>query len=225
MFAHMSTRHLQQASQRTLNHEQNENDESKATITQQPVVERRKTKRETLANYLKTSENIKKASSRHQARNSGNSSRNGCAEFQRQSSKTSLTSQQSGKKRRTGSTLGSTVKTLTNATMKSSSSVGKQIRRLGKTPTSTRGTVAAQMSNSIEMVRSGRAKITTTRNSNLKSSLDPGVVVLKKSSSPITRHENPTCLLEAQGQKSQKERSDEDNEDSDTPRQMHLDVF
>ena len=33
MFAHMSTRHLQQASQRTLNHDQNENDESKATIT------------------------------------------------------------------------------------------------------------------------------------------------------------------------------------------------
>ena len=42
----------------------------------------------------------------------------------------------------------------------------------------------------------------------------------------MARNAMPTCLLAEQGQKSPKQRSDDDHDDdSETPRQMHLDVF
>ena len=106
-----------------------ESDESKATITTMSAADRRKTKRETLANYLKTSEKPKMSTTTTHAstygRSSMNMSRGGGTDIQRQSSKTSLNSQQSGhgtgKKRRTGSTLGTTSKTPTSALKNSGS--------------------------------------------------------------------------------------------------------
>ena len=91
MFAHQSVRHSNKAATRTIPHD--DSDESKATITQQPVAEKRKTKREALANYLKTNEKAKASSRGHFTRTSGTASRNGPNEIVRQSSKSSLTSQ------------------------------------------------------------------------------------------------------------------------------------
>ena len=169
---HQSVRHSQAAT-RTVE-PRDESDESKATITQMSAAERRKTKRETLANYLKTSEKQKMSTTQVSAhgRNSKNISRGGAHEIQRQSSKTSLTSQQSGKKRRTGSTLG-TSKT-PSSTLKNSTSAGKQIRRLGRPNGASSASRSGQLSSSIEMMRSGGSKLTANRNSKLKSSYEPG---------------------------------------------------
>lgn len=108
------------------------------------AAERRKTKREMLAGYFKTSEKKKKVSTNAQG------------DLLRSTSKTSFTSQQSGdKKRRTGSACGTTAcKMAAMTTLKTSAStLGKQIRRLRKPTTGTAGGHRSPVpSNSIEML-------------------------------------------------------------------------
>lgn len=89
-------------------------------------------KRETLANYLKKSENpLKNKLNSKNARNLPNPSRNGGEEMVRQSSKTSMTSQMSGtKQRRTGSS--GALATSSTPQRASIQVTGKQIRRLGQ---------------------------------------------------------------------------------------------
>jgi len=177
IFSNQSVRDMRQSCTITKD-EDTISDESKTTSKQQSAAERRKLKRETLANYLKTNQKAEKAIGKRAAKNSGNLSRNGEEQMLRQSSKTSMKSQQSGQKRRTGSAQG--FGTTMTPQKNSSSSIGKKIRRLGKPGSSQGGQLGAQVSASIEMVRTGGTKVTAAyRNSKstLKSSFDPGAVI------------------------------------------------